>query len=506
MESFGSSFEVTCGGRFLGRVRLEVPGIKNVSNATGVIALAMELGVPWEHIAPALAGFTGVTRRFEVKYKTADFMVVDDYAHHPTEIRATLAAARNAGWKRVVALFQPHRYSRTKFLLEDFASAFGDADAVFLTDVYAASEVPLDGIDGGTLADSVRAGGHALVHYESSLKALQHAVSQALRPGDLVVTLGAGNIHEVAARLSRELAHFEELVGLMRDGSKLLRQEPMSRHTTLRLGGPAELWFEPASVRDLTAALQWASRHHMAWTPIGRGSNLLVRDGGIAGLCVHLSHPSFSEVIVEGSTIRAGAGVRLKAIVQTAKKAGLGGLEFLEGIPGNLGGAIRMNAGAMQGWTMDVIESVTSVDAAGVEHTTRKEDLEIKYRSVPRYERELVLSAVLRGTPVAPGEIDERLKAYSNKRWNSQPAAPSAGCIFKNPGEEPAGRMIDVTGLKNLAVGAARVSEVHGNFIVNDGGATASDVLELIHLIQEKIRAQRGVELETEVIILGENA
>ena len=176
----------------------------------------------------------------------------------------------------------------------------------------------------------------------------------------------------------------------------------------------------------------------------------------------------------------------------------------MEGIPGNLGGALRMNAGAMQGWTMEVVDSVRSIDLLGHIHETAKAALEIHYRNVPHFQTHIAVSAKLAGKPCSKEEIGEKLKAYSGKRWTSQPAAPSAGCIFKNPGPLPAGKLIDELGLKNLSIGSARVSDVHGNFIVNDGGATAEDVLQLISLIQSRAREARQIELHTEVIVMGE--
>ena len=485
-------------------VVLEVPGAQNVSNALGVVALATELGIAWNQIVSALEEFRGAARRFEVKYRSADYMVVDDYAHHPTEIKATLAAAKNSGWKRVLALFQPHRYSRTKALLGEFAGAFHDASHVFITEIYAASEAAMAGVTGESVADGVRADGHSQVSYEPTLGRLRAAVNAVLEPGDLVITLGAGDIHRVAHHLAHSLAWYSELIGQLKPESILKRDEPLHKHTTMRIGGPAQLWFEPADEEDLKLGLRFAHDRGIPVTFIGRGSNLLVRDGGILGLCVHLGRPYFSRIEVEGEFVTVGAGARLKQVVAEARKSDLGGFEFMEGIPGNLGGALRMNAGAMQGWTMEVVESVRSVDLLGHVHEVNKADMEIHYRSVPHFQNHIAVSARLKGVPSSKDEINEKLKAYSSKRWTSQPAAPSAGCIFKNPGPIPAGKLIDELGLKNLSVGPARVSEVHGNFIVNDGGATAEDVLQLISLIQNRARESRQIELHTEVIVLGE--
>jgi UDP-N-acetylenolpyruvoylglucosamine reductase len=239
-------------------------------------------------------------------------------------------------------------------------------------------------------------------------------------------------------------------------------------------------------------------------TFIGRGTNLLVKDRGIRGVCIHLGRPAFSAIRVKDGLIEAGAGARLKQIVNEARKAGIGGLEFMEGIPATLGGALRMNAGAMQSWMFEVVESVRFMRPDGTVGTMAASEMEVHYRNVPLFRDNIALGAVLRGTGVPAAEIADRLKAYSRKRWESQPAAPSAGCIFKNPQEIPAGKLIDELGLKGMSVGAARVSPVHGNFIVNEGGARAADVLELIGQVQAKVRAARGIELDPEVIILGE--
>jgi UDP-N-acetylmuramate--alanine ligase len=481
LENFSSRFSVLRHGQLLGEVTLNIPGAQNVSNALGVIALATELGIAWNQMVSALSEFRGAARRFEVKYRSADYMVVDDYAHHPTEIKATLAAAKNSGWKRVLALFQPHRYSRTKAFLGEFAGAFHDASEVFITEIYAASEAAMAGVTGEAVAESVRGAGHPKVHYEPTLGRLRGAVNSALQPGDLVITLGAGDIHRVAQHLAQGLTWYSELKGLLKADSILKRDEPLHKHTTMRIGGPAQLWFEPVDEDDLIAGLKFA-----------------------LGLCVHLGRPFFSRIEVQGEFVTVGAGARLKQIVAEGRKHDLGGFEFMEGIPGNMGGALRMNAGAMQGSTMEVVESIRSVDLLGHVHEIKKADMEIHYRSVPHFQTHIAVSAVLKGKPSSKEEINEKLKAYSSKRWTSQPAAPSAGCTFKNPGPMPAGKLIDELGLKNLSVGPARVSEVHGNFIVNDGGATADDVLQLIALIQGRARETREIDLHTEVIVLGE--
>ncbi|MGH0038134.1 MAG: UDP-N-acetylmuramate--L-alanine ligase [Myxococcota bacterium] len=197
----GSVFEVVRGGRLLGEVVLPLPGRHNVANSLAALAVADELEVPFERAAPALADFPGVERRFETLGEARGIRVVDDYGHHPTEIRATLAAARAVHPGRVVAVFQPHRYSRTRDLFDDFATAFNDADRVWVTEVYAAGEAKIPGAEGAPLADAIRAHGHRDVHFVGDLDALPVALVGELEAGDLVLTLGAGNVSQVGRAL-----------------------------------------------------------------------------------------------------------------------------------------------------------------------------------------------------------------------------------------------------------------------------------------------------------------
>jgi UDP-N-acetylenolpyruvoylglucosamine reductase len=205
-----------------------------------------------------------------------------------------------------------------------------------------------------------------------------------------------------------------------------------------------------------------------------------------------------------GYRMHCGAGAKLKVVATEAKRGQLTGLEFLEGIPGTVGGALRMNAGAMGGWMFDVVESIRYMDYHGEAHEEIGTKVKVEYRSCPLLRENIALGAVLKAHPASRDVVDKRMKAFSEKRWESQPAAPSAGCIFKNPGTIPAGKLIDELGLKGTRVGDAMVSQEHGNFIVNNGSASAKDVLELIEVIRGRVRAERGIELETEVEIVGE--
>src|SRR6266480_3022299 len=245
LRDFASVFCVYRRGEQLGEAVLNVPGEHHVQNAVGVIALATELGIPFERIAASLRRFEHARRRFEIKYESDRFLLVDDYAHHPTEIRATLKTARSTGRKRVLTMFQPHRYSRTKALRNEFGRAFDDADRVVVTDVYAASETPIPGISGETIVDEIAAHGHHGVTYVPRFERLHCEVGNMLDSGDLVLSLGAGNIHEELSRLAADLVIAEKLKEIVGQDGEVRLYEPLSKHTTLRVGGPAQFWVEP---------------------------------------------------------------------------------------------------------------------------------------------------------------------------------------------------------------------------------------------------------------------
>ena len=294
-----------------------------------------------------------------------------------------------------------------------------------------------------------------------------------------------------------------ELAGCVSLATDICRDEPLAKHTTLRIGGPADVYVEPASEADLVAAVKFCHERSLPFFVIGRGSNLLVRDGGVRGVAICLAQPNFSRIEVAGERLHCGAGAKLKNIAIEAKRNGLGGVEFLEGIPGSVGGALRMNAGAMGGATFNVIESVRFMDHTGKIQELSRAGMPVEYRCCPLLKDHIALGAVFRCLPAPREEIGKRMKEFSERRWASQPAAPSAGCTFKNPATISAGKLIDELGLKGTRVGGAVVSAEHGNFIVNDGNATARDVLELIAILQQRAKTERGIELQTEVEIIG---
>ncbi|MFI0347531.1 MAG: UDP-N-acetylmuramate dehydrogenase [Chthoniobacterales bacterium] len=505
--------------------------------------------------------------------------------------------------KRLVIIFQPHRYTRTAVFYEEFGRVLLGADLVFVTDIYPAGESPIEGITAQKIVDASLAQGHSAIFYEPSLEKMKTRVGALLKEGDLLLCLGAGNIHETVEHLVADLKMRDELIALMKQGRVLL-YEPLSLHTTMRVGGPAQFWVEPEREEEFATLVKFCSNKKIPLMVMGRGSNLLVRDGGIPGVVVHLVRGVFAQYQVDGMTITAGVGVKLKQLAALARQAGIGGFEWMDGIPGNLGGSLRMNAGAMGQQTFEQVIEIRYLDQEGKIFSCTPEELEIRYRDVPFLKNHYVLSASLKGDPATFDEIQHGLQASFTHRKETQPIGASAGCIFKNPplrstkaakecvvpvlgasrirhtlsscapsapspssalanvkadftnssslsteaakecvvpvpncfavvevgslskeeGEKveveaststghlnyreaiSAGRLIEELGLKNHSVGKARVSQVHGNFIINDGGATAAEVLELIEEIKKRALQERGIALETEVQIVGVDA
>lgn len=288
--------------------------------------------------------------------------------------------------------------------------------------------------------------------------------------------------------------------------AQVLEHEPMARHTTMRVGGPAEILFSPASEGELLFAVREAKRAGAPFRIIGNGSNLLVLDGGLPGLTIRLGE-AFSKISVDGNQIRAQAGALLSRVAAAARDASLTGLEFASGIPGSAGGGMAMNAGAYGGQLSDVFEGCRALDPeTGIISALGPAEMALGYRESAALSRGLIVTeAAFRLTAGDRSAIQAKMDDLSARRREKQPLnLPSAGSTFKRPEGYFAGALIEQAGLKGLRVGGACVSEKHAGFVVNDRGATARDVLDLIRLVQARVLEHSGVRLETEVRILGE--
>ena len=285
----------------------------------------------------------------------------------------------------------------------------------------------------------------------------------------------------------------------------LLLAEPMTKHTSFHIGGPAELMAQPQSEAELQSLLLKAAEAAVPVTLVGNGSNLLVRDKGIRGLVIKLGS-MLRDIRVSGNVLTFGSGVSLAQASKKAAELGLSGMEFAVGIPGSIGGAVYMNAGAYDGEMSKVVKSVRVMDASGEVSELSAGELDFGYRhSALQGSGKIVTSVTVELAAGDKQAIAEKMADFSNRRITKQPLElPSAGSMFKRPPGYFAGTLIDQTGLKGYTVGGAQVSTKHAGFVVNIGGATAADVLQLISDVQAKVFAAHGVHLEPEVLVLGE--
>lgn len=281
--------------------------------------------------------------------------------------------------------------------------------------------------------------------------------------------------------------------------------EPLSRHTTYRIGGPARFYVQVGSVRALTGLVETCEQTNVPWVVVGRGSNLLVSDAGFPGVAVSLGRDfRTSRYDERAHRFCTGAGVILSSVVQDAFHRSLAGLEFAVGTPGTIGGALRMNAGSREEWLGARVTSVTTYAPATGLRRRLGSEIAWGYRTTSFAPEDILLECELAVEPADPFFIRGKMEASLARRKKTQPLnEPSCGSVFKNPEGASAGALIEQVGLKGVRHGGAQISEVHANFIVNTGGATASDVCALIELVQTKVFEAYGVELSPEVRFLG---
>ncbi len=281
------------------------------------------------------------------------------------------------------------------------------------------------------------------------------------------------------------------------------RDEPMSRHTTYRIGGPAQLLIIADTVADLTLTTRILAEEGIEWTVLGKGSNVLVSDRGYDGAVLILGR-DFKSHEAKAGHLRSGAGVILAHLVQDAFSKGLTGLEFAVGIPGTLGGALAMNAGTRDAWIGSIVESIIVLDPVEGLVGLRGPEIGWQYRSSGLTDRGIVLECVMRAEPGDKDAIRRAMETSFARRKKTQPVGlPCAGSVFVNPADDSAGRLIELCGLKGARVGGAMVSDVHANFIVNAGGATARDVLELMHKVRDVVFELQGIRLRPEIRFMG---
>ena len=468
---------------------LAIPGEHNRLNAAAALAALELAGVERTAAEPVLARFSGAGRRFELVGERGGVKVVDDYAHHPAEIAATIAAARELEPARVLVLFQPHLYSRTRHLAHEFGEALSAADAVCVTEIYRAREEPVEGVGGKLVLDALRPGLLGGLGAEARGRRLDrrplgprrrsrsdprrrgHRPGSAADPGVAVIAIEEG--------------------------------VPLARLTTIGTGGPARGFARPSTQVELEQALAWAAERGLSVATVGLGSNLLAADEGVDALVLRLGG-ELAAVSSDGETLRAGGGATNAVCLHHARALGLGGLEFACAIPGTAGGGVWMNAGAYGSDWAQILSRAFVVTAEGGGWLTPAE-LGLSYRHSSLEHGQVVARVEYRLTPRAPAEIKAEVADLIARRKATQPTNKRTfGSVFKNPEHElGAGRMLEACGLKGHRIGGALISPMHANFIENAGGATTADALALMTEARSRAREQYGVELEHEVELLG---
>ncbi|MDD5706499.1 MAG: UDP-N-acetylmuramate--L-alanine ligase [Kiritimatiellae bacterium] len=502
--------EVLWDGVSLGQAELRVTGRHNALNACGALGAAIAAGYAPQVAFAALAALDELPgRRFEQVAVRGGIRVISDYSHHPAEIAALVALARLQDAQRLVAIFQPHRYSRTRALAEVFPAAFRGVAELLLAPVYAASEEPLEG---GRIEDLYRAfraqagAGIPLPRLAASLEAAWHWLRRHLRPGDLLLVVGAGDVEQVARWAASEYGQgairaaapvaADAFAGIA--GVTVRLSHPLGPLTTLGVGGPAEALLDVDTPEALSAALRVCRERGYRRHLLAGGSNTLVDDLGVRGVVLRLHGQSFRGWHVADGRLTAGCGWGGSALLERMTSAGLGGLEFLDGIPGRLGGWLAMNAGAHGGEIGTRVRALHCVDSDGAPFTVSGADAGFGYRRCAVLAQAVAVGIELDLAPDDPAAVAARRQAYRQRRLNLA-GLRTAGSVFRNPPGEAAGRLLDLAGCKGLRVGGARVFEGHANVIALDADAAAADMLALMALMRDRVRSRHGVELAAEI-------
>lgn len=510
---------------------LSVPGLHNARNAIAAVAALNTLGFTPREAIDAIEPFTGVGRRFEHKGTMRGIDVVDDYAHHPEEIASTISAARRRfPNRRILAVHQPHTYSRTKSLLDEFAAALNLADEVVLLDIYPSGEDDDLGISSADILRKLTVPSHAVGDPDEA-----GALSATLaREGDVILTLGAGDITRTGAVVLARLAELAAPTSAGRPNPraarkpldtfeipgaphlKAQRNASMSMFTTMRLGGKADVVIRAPTPQDVEIAAEWARDEGLPITVIGGGSNLLVADAGIRGAVIiartpgeRAEHLLTAEDQDDRVRVTVAAQAPLSWVGRFCAEQGWAGMDWGVGLPGQIGGATVNNAGAHGTELKDHLVEIELLASDGTIQRVPAGWLEARYRMTKIKEavrpREwTVLRSVFELPKADPVELVALADDHAAFRKRTQPTGACSGSTFANPPGDFAGRLLESVGMKGFTIGAMQFSPKHANWVMNTGGGTAHDAWELIQHAREVVLAEYGITLHPEVERVGE--
>ncbi|HYI25311.1 MAG TPA: UDP-N-acetylmuramate--L-alanine ligase [Thermomicrobiales bacterium] len=510
---------------------LSVPGRHNARNAIAAVAALTSQGFDPVEVIAGIEAFTGVGRRFEHKGVIRGIDIVDDYAHHPEEIAAVLSAARERfPGRRIIAVHQPHTFSRTKSLLPEFAASLDLADHVVLLDIYPSGETDTLGISSDDVLRRINVPALSAAGPDDAAA----KTAAIAREGDVIMTLGAGDITQAGAELLSLLASGHDHAAPVRTDPapgtakaatpsipgaphlKVNRDAKLSLSTTMRIGGPADFLVRAPTPDDLVAVAAWANDEGMPLTIIGGGSNLLVGDDGIRGVVAvartpgeraeQLLHAEDRDEIVR---VIVGAQAPLSWVGRTCAEHGWSGMDWGVGLPGQIGGATVNNAGAHGTELKDHLVEVELLLADGKVERQSASWLNASYRmtrikGAPRPRGWIVLRSVFdlrKGDSTSLVAMADEHAAF---RKRTQPTGACSGSTFANPSGDFAGRLLEAAGLKGYQIGAMQFSPKHANWVVNTGNGRAVDAWELIQFGRQRVLDQFGVDLRPEIERVGE--
>jgi UDP-N-acetylenolpyruvoylglucosamine reductase len=542
-----------------GRIALGVAGRHNAVNALGAAAAALLLGYAPEAVFTALPRACDELpgRRYECVADVQGIRIIADYAHHPAELKVALAMAREERPARLVALFQPHRYTRTQSLGPEFPPAFAEADEVILLPVYAASETPLDGgciedlyahfrqkllqnrlptgvarascpcFMGGTpmsrgilqeprhsdcqqYADTAVSAPRIIGPRLKLARTLEEAwayLRQTLAPGDLVVIAGAGDVIGMVDRIREDVARgwpvrrdpegFETALMAL-PGVEAVSFGALTHWSYYQVGGWARWRVEVADEAALAAVVRLCNAHGVGWRFVGAGANSWFSDLGEAGCVIRFAPGAFRGLDVCGDEVTAECGWMGQALLDRLEREGLSGLECLDSVPGTLGGWLAMNAGAHGGEIGARVTWIRCLNPNGEIAILDAVDCGFGYRRCGGLAGRVALACGLRLERTTPEQVAMLRKAVRVKRMPLS-GLRCAGSVFRNPAGTAAGRVLDAAGCKGMRIGGAYVTDFHANIVATDGTATASDVLAVVMRMRGRAERHGGVQLTAEV-------
>ena len=530
-----NSCQIYTNDKIWAEIELAVPGRHNAENAVAALIAAHELEVPPEVGAKSLQRFAGVSRRFEFKGTHLGATFIDDYAHLPAEVEAAIATAKGLGPERIICVFQPHRYSRTKHLWQDFGPAFAGVDSLIVCDIYSSNEMPLPGVTGDLVARAAAvANPDIAVMWLPQLQDVALALEDELRPGDICLVLGAGDVYLVVDEVmqrknvdsqvttkqdwSQQTISGQIRSGQIRSGQassqdidELLvdlefvieKNWPLGLHTTYRVGGPARFSIEVSSRLELAHLGKSMVGIDIPILVLGKGSNMLVSDNGFDGLVIRLAG-EFNDFEIAENRLRAGGMCALPTAARRSAAAGLSGFEWAVGVPGTVGGGVRMNAGGHGSDISQSLATATCFDLrAAILRTVTTSDLALGYRTSAVQAHEVICDASFLLSPGDPANSRQEIADILRWRRENQPGGQNCGSVFRNPTEGAAGLLLDEAGLKGHRYGSAQISQKHANFIISDRGGSAEDVLRLMCEVADDIERKTGIRLEAETVLVG---